>query len=50
MTRTLRLSEAVSRAPSVAGTTVTSAGLVLAVTFGVLALVWARAPGGSQFT
>jgi putative drug exporter of the RND superfamily len=50
VTRTLRLSEAVSRAPSATGTTVTSAGLVLAVTFGVFALVGARTPGGSQFT
>jgi RND superfamily putative drug exporter len=47
--RTLPLRDAVSRALSATGTTVTSAGLVLAGTFGVFALVGARTSGGSQF-
>ncbi len=42
------LREAVSRALSVTGTTVTSAGLVLAGTFSVFALVGGRESGGSQ--
>jgi uncharacterized membrane protein YdfJ with MMPL/SSD domain len=37
------------RALAATGTTVTSAGLVLAGTFGVFALVGARTSGGSQF-
>jgi putative drug exporter of the RND superfamily len=41
----LPLREAVSRALSVTGTTVTSAGLVLAGTFGVLAVVGAHSAG-----
>jgi len=45
----LSLSEAVRRALNATGTTVTSAGLVLAGTFGVFALVGARTAGGSQF-
>jgi putative drug exporter of the RND superfamily len=48
--RSLRLRDAVSRALAATGTTVTSAGLVLAGTFGVFALVGARTSGGSQFT
>jgi RND superfamily putative drug exporter len=48
--RTLTLGEAVRRALTATGTTVTSAGLVLAGTFGVFALVGARTSGGSQFT
>jgi RND superfamily putative drug exporter len=44
----LPLREAVSRAVSVTGTTVTSAGLVLAGTFAVFAVVGARGSGGSQ--
>jgi RND superfamily putative drug exporter len=47
--RTLSLREAVTRALNATGTTVTSAGLVLAGTFGVFALVGARTQGGSQF-
>jgi putative drug exporter of the RND superfamily len=47
--RTLRLRDAVSHALNATGTTVTSAGLVLAGTFGVFALVGARTSGGSQF-
>jgi len=47
--RTLPLREAVTRALNATGTTVTSAGLVLAGTFGVFALVGARTSGGSQF-
>ena len=47
--RTLTLGEAVRRALAATGTTVTSAGLVLAGTFGVFALVGARTSGGSQF-
>jgi RND superfamily putative drug exporter len=47
--RDLSLSEAVHRALNATGTTVTSAGLVLAGTFGVFALVGARTSGGSQF-
>ena len=42
------LREAVSRALSATGTTVTSAGLVLAGTFSVFALVGGRQSGGSQ--
>ena len=48
--RSLRLRDAVSRALAATGTTVTSAGLVLAGTFGVFALVGARTSGGGQFT
>jgi len=44
----LPLREAVARAVGVTGTTVTSAGLVLAGTFGVLALVAGGGSGGSQ--
>jgi len=44
----LPLREAVSRALGVTGTTVTSAGLVLAGTFSVFAIVGGRQPGGSQ--
>ncbi len=44
----LPLREAVSRALSVTGTTVTSAGLVLAGTFSVFALIGGRESGGSQ--
>ncbi len=42
------LREAVSRAIAVTGTTVTSAGMVLAGTFAVFALVGGRGSGGSQ--
>jgi putative drug exporter of the RND superfamily len=42
------LREAVSQALAVTGTTVTSAGLVLAGTFAVFALVGGRGSGGSQ--
>jgi putative drug exporter of the RND superfamily len=42
------LREAVSRAVGVTGTTVTSAGLVLAGTFAVFAIVGGRGSGGSQ--
>jgi len=42
------LREAVSRAVAVTGTTVTSAGLVLAGTFAVFAIVGGRGSGGSQ--
>ncbi|HEY1626226.1 MAG TPA: MMPL family transporter, partial [Streptosporangiaceae bacterium] len=42
---TLPLREAVGRALSVTGTTVTSAGLVLALTFGVLAVVGSASAG-----
>jgi putative drug exporter of the RND superfamily len=42
------LREAVSRAVGVTGTTVTSAGLVLAGTFAVFALIGGRGSGGSQ--
>jgi RND superfamily putative drug exporter len=45
----LPLREAVSRALSVTGTTVTSAGLILAGTFAVFGLVAGRGPGGSEF-
>jgi RND superfamily putative drug exporter len=45
----LRLREAVSRAIGVTGTTVTSAGLILAGTFVVFGLVAGRGSGGSQF-
>ena len=44
----LPLREAVSRAVAVTGTTVTSAGLVLAGTFAVFAVVGGRGAGGSQ--
>ena len=44
----LPLKEAVSRALGATGTTVTSAGLVLAGTFAVFALVGGRGSGGSQ--
>jgi len=44
----LPLREAVSRALAATGTTVTSAGLVLAGTFSVFALVGGRQSGGSQ--
>jgi RND superfamily putative drug exporter len=47
--RHLSLREAVHRAMEATGTTVTSAGLVLAGTFGVFAVVGARTQGGSQF-
>ena len=47
--RSMRLRDAVSSALNATGTTVTSAGLVLAGTFGVFALVGARTSGGSQF-
>jgi RND superfamily putative drug exporter len=43
------LREAVTKAMGVTGTTVTSAGLVLAGTFAVFALVAGRGSGGSQF-
>ncbi|MBV9857485.1 MAG: MMPL family transporter [Streptosporangiaceae bacterium] len=43
------LREAVSRAIGFTGTTVTSAGLVLAGTFSVFAFVGSRGSGGSQF-
>jgi RND superfamily putative drug exporter len=46
----LPLREAVSRAIGVTGTTVTSAGLVLAGTFAVFAVVGGRGAGGSQIT
>ena len=46
--RTLRLRDAVTRSIGVTGTTVTSAGLVLAGTFLVLAVVAGSEPGGSQ--
>jgi RND superfamily putative drug exporter len=45
----LPLRQAVSRALSVTGTTVTSAGLVLAGTFVVFGVVAGRASGGSEF-
>jgi len=44
----LPLRDAVAKAIGVTGTTVTSAGLVLAGTFSVFALVGGRQPGGSQ--
>jgi hypothetical protein len=44
----LPLHQAVSRALGATGTTVTSAGLVLAGTFSVFAIVGGRQPGGSQ--
>jgi RND superfamily putative drug exporter len=44
----LPLRDAVARAIGVTGTTVTSAGLVLAGTFAVFAIVGARSSGGSQ--
>ncbi len=46
--RRLPLREAVVRAVGATGSTVTSAGLVLAGTFAVFAIVAARQPGGSQ--
>ncbi|PEN18351.1 MMPL family transporter, partial [Acetobacter fabarum] len=42
------LRDAVTRAVAVTGTTVTSAGLVLAGTFAVFAIVGGRGSGGSQ--
>jgi RND superfamily putative drug exporter len=45
---TLPLRQAVTKAVGYTGTTVTSAGLVLAGTFGVLAVVGGRGSGGSQ--
>ncbi len=48
-TRQLPLREAVARALGRTGTTVTSAGLVLAGTFVVFGLVAGRGSGGSQF-
>ena len=42
------LREAVTRALTATGTTVTSAGLVLAGTFSVFAVIGGRQPGGSQ--
>jgi putative drug exporter of the RND superfamily len=47
--RRLPLRDAVSRALSVTGTTVTSAGLVLAGTFVVFGVVAGRGSGGSEF-
>jgi RND superfamily putative drug exporter len=44
----LPLRQAVARAISVTGTTVTSAGLVLAGTFAVFAVIGGRSSGGSQ--
>jgi len=46
----LPLKDAVARAIGVTGTTVTSAGLVLAGTFAVFAIVGGRGSGGSQIT
>jgi putative drug exporter of the RND superfamily len=46
--RRFPLREAVRRAIGVTGTTVTSAGLVLAGTFAVFAIIGARGSGGSQ--
>jgi RND superfamily putative drug exporter len=46
----LPLREAVARAIGVTGTTVTSAGLVLAGTFAVFAVIGGRSSGGSQIT
>jgi len=46
--RRMSLRDAVSRAIGVTGTTVTSAGLVLAGTFAVFAIIGARGSGGSQ--
>ena len=43
-----QLREAVTRAVGATGTTVTSAGLVLAGTFSVFAVIGGRQPGGSQ--
>ena len=42
------LREAVIRAVGISGPTITSAGLVLAGSFGVLAIAGSRGPGGSQ--
>jgi RND superfamily putative drug exporter len=47
---TAPLREAVRHAVGVTGSTVTSAGLVLAGTFGVFAVVGSQTPGGQQFT
>ncbi len=47
--RKLSLREAVSRALGVTGTTVTSAGLILAGTFTVFGLVAGQGAGGSEF-
>jgi putative drug exporter of the RND superfamily len=44
------LRQAVTRALEQTGSTITSAGLVLAGTFGVFALVVARLPGGAVYT
>jgi putative drug exporter of the RND superfamily len=44
------LREAVRRAVGLTGSTVTSAGLVLAGTFAVFAVVGTQTPGGQQFT
>jgi RND superfamily putative drug exporter len=44
------LRQAVTRALAHTGSTITSAGLVLAGTFGVFALVVARLPGGAVYT
>ncbi len=46
--RQMPLREAVTRAVGVTGTTVTSAGLVLAGTFAVFAVIGGRGSGGSQ--
>ncbi|HTW19283.1 MAG TPA: MMPL family transporter [Mycobacteriales bacterium] len=46
----LPLREAVQRALGATGSTVTSAGLVLAGTFAVFAVVGTQTPGGQQFT
>lgn len=45
----MRLPDAVSHALNATGTTVTSAGLVLAGAFGMFALVGAHTSGGGQF-
>jgi putative drug exporter of the RND superfamily len=46
--RRMPLAEAITRALNATGTTVTSAGLVLAGTFGVFAIVGGRGSGGSM--